>query len=45
MLHVMLWQVGGAVPTSVWELIRISSRETKAVLVGTSAKPINPFGA
>ena len=29
----MLWQVGGAVPTSVWELVKISSRETKVVLV------------
>ena len=32
MLLAML-QSGGAVPTSVWELIRVSSRETKAVLV------------
>ena len=29
----MLLQVGGAIPTTPWELVLISSRETKAVLV------------
>ena len=29
----MLLQVGGAIPTSAWELVLTSSRETKAVLV------------
>ena len=28
----MLRQVGGAVPATVWELVRASSRETLAVL-------------
>ena len=29
----MLLQVGGAIPTTPWELVLISSRETKAVLI------------
>jgi biopolymer transport protein TolQ len=33
-VSVALWlQVGGAVPATAWELVRVSSRETKAVLL------------
>lgn len=32
-MNAVLLQVGGALPTTAWELVRTSSRETKAVLV------------